>query len=79
VGSQRSSDGELGDLEAEMTSATMKRARGENRDEGYGLVVFAAMLVRITGVFNVIDGIAAIARSSVFTANAKYVFGDLRT
>jgi hypothetical protein len=26
-----------------MTSATMKRARGENRDEGYGLVVFAAM------------------------------------
>ena len=27
-----------------MTSATMKRARGENRDEGYGLAVFAAML-----------------------------------
>jgi hypothetical protein len=47
VGSQRSSDGELGDLEAEMTSATMKRARGENRDEGYGLVVFAAMLLGI--------------------------------
>jgi hypothetical protein len=78
VGSQRSSDGELGDLEAEMTSATMKRARGENRDEGYGLVVFAAMLVGITGVFNVIDGIAAIAQSHVFTANAHYVIGDLR-
>ena len=30
-------------------------------------------------MFNVIDGIAAIARSSVFVANAKYVFGDLRT
>ena len=44
VGSQRSSDGDLGDLEAEMTSATMKRARGGNRDESYGLVVFAAML-----------------------------------
>ena len=27
-----------------MTSATMKRARGENRDESYGLAVFAAML-----------------------------------
>jgi hypothetical protein len=27
-----------------MTSATMKRARGENRGEGYGLVVFAARL-----------------------------------
>ena len=34
------SDGELGDLEAEMTSATH-----ESRDEGYGLVVFAAMLL----------------------------------
>src|SRR5215510_6805994 len=62
-----------------MTSATMKRARGEYRDEGYGLVVFAAMLLGISGVFNVIDGIAALARSSVFVANAKYVFGDLRT
>jgi len=62
-----------------MTSATMKRARGEYRDEGYGLVVFAAMLLGISGVFNVIDGIAALARSSVFGANAKYVFGDLRT
>ena len=30
-----------------MTSATMKRARGENRGEGYGLVVFAAMLLGI--------------------------------
>ena len=62
-----------------MPSTTMKRARGEHRGEGYGLVLFAAMLLGITGVFNVIDGIAAIARSSVFVANARFVFSDLRT
>ena len=62
-----------------MTSATVKHARGADRGEGYGMVVFAATLLGITGVFNVIDGIAAIARSSVFVANAKYVIGDLRT
>jgi hypothetical protein len=62
-----------------MTSATVKHARGADRGEGYGMVVFAATLLGITGVFNVIDGIAAIARSSVLVANAKYVIGDLRT
>ena len=62
-----------------MTSATMRHARGARRGEGYGMVVFAATLLGITGVFNVIDGIAAIARSSVFVASARYVFGDLRT
>ena len=31
------------------------------------------------GCFNLIDGIAAVARSHVFIANAHYVFGDLRT
>ena len=33
----------------------------------------------ILGCFNLIYGIAAIANSHVFTANAHYVFGDLRT
>ena len=35
------------------------------------------MLV-LAGCFNVIYGIAAIANSHVFTANAHYVFGNLR-
>jgi hypothetical protein len=43
------------------------------------MVVFAAVLLGMLGVFNIIDGIAAIARSSVFIANARYVIGDLRT
>jgi len=36
------------------------------------------MLV-IIGCFNLIYGIAAIANSHVFVANAHYVFGNLRT
>ena len=61
-----------------MTSATIKEARGANRGEGYGMVIFAAALLGVVGFFNVIDGIAAIARSHVFVANAHYVVGDLR-
>jgi hypothetical protein len=46
---------------------------------GFGLVVFAAVLLGLLGFFNLIDGIAAIANSHVFVANAHYVFGNLRT
>jgi hypothetical protein len=46
---------------------------------GYGLVLFASVLLVIVGCFNLIYGIAAIANAHVFTANAHYVFGDLRT
>jgi len=60
-----------------MTSATMGRARAAS-GEGYGMVVFAAVLLGMLGLFNIIDGIAAIARSHIFIANAHYVIGDLR-
>jgi hypothetical protein len=62
-----------------MTSATIKEARGANRGEGYGMVIFAAALLGVVGFFNVIDGIAAIANSHIFVANAHYVVGDLRS
>jgi len=45
---------------------------------GYGLIVFAAVVLLVLGFFNMIYGIAAIANSHVFTANAHYVIGDLR-
>jgi hypothetical protein len=51
---------------------------GERR-RGYGLIIFAAVLLMVGGAFNLIDGIAAIARSHIFIANAHYVIGDLRT
>ena len=49
-----------------MTSARVRHARGASRGEGYGMVVFAAVLLGMLGIFNIIDGIAAIARSSVW-------------
>jgi hypothetical protein len=63
-----------------MTSATTTptRGRGAHRGEGHGLIVFASVLLLVLGCFNLIDGIAAVARSHVFIANAHYVFGDLR-
>jgi len=45
---------------------------------GYGLVLFAAILLLVAGFFNMIYGIAAIANSHVFVADAHYVIGDLR-
>ncbi len=57
-------------------SAGMGRRSAERR--GYGLVVFAAILLAVIGCFNLIYGIAAIANSHVFVANAHYVFGNLR-
>ena len=61
-----------------MTSATVRHARGASRGEGYGMIVFAVVLLFTVGFFNVIDGIAAIANSHVFIASAHYVIGDLR-
>jgi hypothetical protein len=57
------------------TGAGGRHAQGQ----GYGLVLFASVLLVIVGCFNLIYGIAAIANSHVFTANAHYVFGNLRT
>jgi hypothetical protein len=45
---------------------------------GAGLIEFAAILLGTFGVFSILDGIAAIAKSHVFTANADYVVGNLR-
>jgi hypothetical protein len=65
-----------------MTSAAATPASDEGRKraegQGYGLVLFAAFLLLVVGAFNLIDGIAAIAHSHVFVANAHYVFANLR-
>ncbi len=66
-----------------MTSATTTTPRGAGghraEGSGYGLLFFATILLLITGFFNMIYGIAAIANSHVFVANAHYVFANLRT
>lgn len=42
------------------------------------MTIYAAVLVGVIGLANFLDGIAAVARSSVFVGNSRYVFGDLR-
>lgn len=61
-----------------MTSATMRSSRTGGRAEGYGFIIFASILLLVLGFLNLIDGIAAIAQSHIFIANAHYVLGDLR-
>ncbi len=65
-----------------MTSATIRPASGAGGRHvtgcGYGLIIFAAVVLLVLGFFNMIYGIAAIANSHVFTANAHYVISDLR-
>jgi hypothetical protein len=46
---------------------------------GAGWVTFAAIMLGLTGIWNLFDGIAAISSAHVFVANANYVFGDLNT
>jgi hypothetical protein len=63
-----------------MTSATARPARGtRGQVEGGGLILFASVMLVIVGCFNLIYGIAAIANSHVFVANAHYVLANLRT
>ena len=59
------------------TTPTVGEATRHNKGHGYGLVLFASILLVVVGCFNVIQGIAAIANSHVFTANAHYVFANL--
>ncbi len=63
-----------------MTSAPTRPATGTRgrRAEGYGMILFAAILLLVLGFFNMLDGIAAIANSHIFIGNAHYVVGDLR-
>jgi hypothetical protein len=63
-----------------MTSATTEPSGGTGgqhaEGHGYGLVLFASVLLVMAGCFNLVYGIAAIADSHVFTANAHYVLGE---
>lgn len=49
-----------------------------DRPELGGLGAFGGVLLLLLGFFNLLDGIAAVNHSRVFTANATFVVGDLR-
>jgi hypothetical protein len=44
-----------------------------------GWVGFSAVVLTIGGIFALIQGLTAVYKSSFFTANAVFVFSDLRT
>ncbi len=46
---------------------------------GLGRAIFAAVLLMIGGVLNIIYGIAAIGNSTFFVHDTHYVFGSLKT
>lgn len=53
--------------------------RAYDRPEDSGWLTFAAAVMAIAGVVNVIDGVAALTRAQVFTEDVVYVIGSLRT
>jgi hypothetical protein len=48
-------------------------------DRAAGWMVFAIAMLAFAGTLNVFDGIVALAKSSFFVADARYVFSDLNT
>jgi hypothetical protein len=60
------------------TTPSVGEARRHEQGNGYGLVLFASILLLVVGCFNLIQGIAAVANSHVFVANAHYAVGNLR-
>lgn len=52
---------------------------GDSDFEGSGWVMFAAIMLMIIGVMNIVYGIAAIDDANFFVNDARYVFSDLST
>lgn len=48
-------------------------------EQGSGWVLFAWVILAFAGVMNIVHGITALTNAKFFTADAVYVFGDLRT
>jgi hypothetical protein len=51
----------------------------DEKVRGIGRAIFAAALLMIGGVLNIVYGIAAIGNSNFFDHNTHYVFGSLKT
>ena len=51
----------------------------EDAETAYSRVTFAAIMLALAGFWNIFEGAVAAFGSKVYTANATYVFSDLRT
>jgi hypothetical protein len=61
----------------ETYAGTSRSPYGEQA--GSGWITFAGVMIVIVAILNIIDGIAAISKSSFFVNDAKYILSDLRT
>jgi hypothetical protein len=52
---------------------------GSSDGTGAGWLVFAAIILAIVGVLNIVYGIAAIGDSRFFVADTRYILSDLNT
>jgi hypothetical protein len=50
-----------------------------NETRGAGWLAYSGVVLTIGGLFALIDGLVAVYKSTFFTANAVFVFSDLRT
>ena len=64
---------------AQQTFADPERSAYIDETRGSGWVTFAAVMIMMVAILNIIDGIAAISKSSFFVNDARYVFSDLNT
>ncbi len=68
---------------ADRTDASTSYVEATTREyedtSGDGWVVFAGTMLAMVGTLNVIDGIAAISKSTFFTENARFIISDLNT
>jgi hypothetical protein len=64
---------------AQQTWSDTERPTYVDDDRGSGWITFAGVMIVIVAVLNMIDGIAAISKSSFFVANARYILSDLNT
>ena len=64
---------------ASPTAVSPRQSTYVDVDSGSGWITFAGVVIMIVAVLNIVDGIAAISKSSFFVADARYVVSDLNT
>jgi hypothetical protein len=61
------------------TYARTSRSTYGEAAAGGGWITFAGVMIVMSAILNIIDGIAAISKSSFFIGDAKYILSDLKT
>jgi hypothetical protein len=67
------------DAVAQQTVAGPERSAYIEETRGSGWITFAAVVIIMVAILNIIDGIAAVSKSNFFVGDAHYVFSDLKT